>query len=149
MFARIIRKIQEKLGLTRSEAGVILFLCFGLMLGGSVKLLHLDESVAGYNFTESDSLFKAASSKIDSIISADETTSRAGTANEILTSPVNVNAATVEELVSLPGVGPVTARKIIEYRNANGPFASVEDLLNVKGIGVAKLRKMKPYLKTE
>lgn len=59
---------------------------------------------------------------------------------------VAVNAATAEELDALPGVGPATAQKIIEYRNQNGPFASAEDLLNVKGIGPKKLEKMRPYL---
>jgi competence protein ComEA len=45
--------------------------------------------------------------------------------------PVNINTATVEELVTLPGVGPVTARDIVDYRQRHGPFNSVADLLKV------------------
>jgi competence protein ComEA len=48
---------------------------------------------------------------------------------------VNINTATEQELDSLPGVGPVKAKAIVEYRKANGNFKSVDDLKNVKGIG--------------
>ncbi|MBW3622483.1 MAG: helix-hairpin-helix domain-containing protein [Armatimonadetes bacterium] len=59
---------------------------------------------------------------------------------------VNVNTATLEELDRLPGVGPSTAQKIMEYRDSHGPFTSPEGLLEVKGIGPKKLEKMRPYL---
>jgi competence protein ComEA len=52
---------------------------------------------------------------------------------------VNVNTATVAELESLSGVGPVTAQAIVDEREANGPFASVDDLTRVRGIGDKKL----------
>lgn len=57
--------------------------------------------------------------------------------------PVNVNSAGADRLQSLPGVGPATARAIIEHRQRNGPFASVDDLLEVPGIGPAKLEAMR------
>lgn len=56
---------------------------------------------------------------------------------------VNVNTATEAELDELPGVGPSTARAIIEEREANGPFRSVDDLMRVSGIGERKLEKLK------
>ncbi len=149
MFARIIRKIQQKLGLTRSETAVILFLSFGLVVGTGVKLMHLDESTAKYDFTDSDSFFREASSKIDSIISLEEDSSRGNRARKEIDSPVDINTATADELLMVPGVGPVTAGRIMEYRAAHGRFRSVEDLLNVKGIGKVKLEKMKPHLKAE
>ncbi len=52
---------------------------------------------------------------------------------------VHLNAATAEDLQTLPGVGPVLAGRIVAYREANGPFEVVEDLLGVPGIGEAKL----------
>jgi competence protein ComEA len=52
---------------------------------------------------------------------------------------VDLNAATAEQLETLPGVGPATAAAILEYRDANGPFASVDSLIDVPGIGEAKL----------
>ena len=50
---------------------------------------------------------------------------------------VNLNTATVDQLDELPGVGPVTAQSIVDWRTDNGPFRSVEDLLEVRGIGEA------------
>ena len=48
---------------------------------------------------------------------------------------VNINAATVQELSQLKGVGPAYAAKIVAYREANGPFAKSEDIMQVPGIG--------------
>lgn len=55
---------------------------------------------------------------------------------------VNLNTASRDQLVELPGVGEVTAKKIIDYRERHGPFASVRSLLDVPGIGEAKLAQL-------
>ena len=60
---------------------------------------------------------------------------------------VNINTATKEQLDTLPGVGPATADKIIEYRQTNGPFQSVEDIKSVRGIGDAKFSKMQSRIR--
>ena len=64
---------------------------------------------------------------------------------EEVTFPVNINTASARELEALPGIGEVIARRIIDYRNAHGPFQSVDELINVKGIGEKKLAELKPY----
>jgi len=56
-----------------------------------------------------------------------------------VTTPVDLNAATLDQLDGLPGIGPTTARAILERRREVGRFRSVDDLLTVKGIGEAKL----------
>lgn len=58
--------------------------------------------------------------------------------------PVNLNSATAEQLDTLDGVGPATATKILEWRQAHGGFRSVEDLAQVPGIGPKKLAALKP-----
>ena len=57
--------------------------------------------------------------------------------------PININRATASQLDSLDGIGPVIARRIIEYRKSNGPFITIEDLQKVSGIGVAKFATIK------
>jgi competence protein ComEA len=57
--------------------------------------------------------------------------------------PVHLNTATVEQLDELPGVGPVTAQKIIEYREQHGAFSSVDDLDAIPGIGPARLEQLR------
>jgi competence protein ComEA len=58
-------------------------------------------------------------------------------------SPVSLSSATAEQLDTLPGVGPVTAQKIVAYRQEHGPFTSVEALDAIPGIGPARLADLK------
>ncbi len=59
------------------------------------------------------------------------------------TAPVDLNTATVEQLDALPGVGPVTAQRIVDYRAQNGPFTSVDDLDAIPGIGPARIENLR------
>ncbi len=59
---------------------------------------------------------------------------------------VDVNTATAEQLDALPGIGPVLAQRIVDWRTAHGPFASVDDLDEVSGIGAATLAKFRSQL---
>jgi len=63
--------------------------------------------------------------------------------------PLNVNTATAEELERLPRIGPVLARRIIEYREAHGPFRRIEELEAVPGIGPKTLEELAPLIRVE
>ena len=59
---------------------------------------------------------------------------------------INLNTATMEQLEELPGIGPVTAKSIIDFRAKSGPFKRVEDLLAVPRISKKRFQKLAPYV---
>jgi len=59
---------------------------------------------------------------------------------------INLNTATKDELVALPGIGPAKAQAILDYRKAHGPFKSIEEVKDVKGIGARRFEKIKGEL---
>jgi len=60
--------------------------------------------------------------------------------------PINLNTATAAELEALPGVGPATAARIVEYRQKQGAFKKIEDLMNVRGVGEKMFLSLKPMI---
>jgi len=60
--------------------------------------------------------------------------------------PVNLNTATVTELMQLPRVGPRTAERIVAFRREHGPFQRPEELMNVKGIGEKTFRRLQRHI---
>lgn len=73
-----------------------------------------------------------------------------GTSGSIAVSQVgagiNINSASLEELNRLPGIGPVLAQRIIDYRQQHGPFRTIEDIQNVSGIGPQKYDGIKEII---
>lgn len=63
--------------------------------------------------------------------------------------PVNINKATAEELAALNGVGPVLAKRIVEYRTKHGAFKHPQDIKNVKGVGDAIYNNNKNFIKVK
>ena len=59
---------------------------------------------------------------------------------------LNVNAADQAELMALPGIGKVTAERIVTFRTEHGPFKSIDDLTQVKGVGKKVLEKIRPLV---
>lgn len=90
---------------------------------------------------------KGEISNIDSgYLSSQNYSSLNNNSSNIKNNKININKATQTQLETIPGIGPSTALKIINYRDENGKFISLEDIKNVSGIGEAKYEKIKNYI---
>jgi len=79
-------------------------------------------------------------------LEAQEKTAAKPKAVAAVTTPVNINTASVAQLEALPGIGAKTAQLIVDHRQKNGAFKKVEELMNVKGIGEKSFLKLKPMV---
>ncbi|MDP2777408.1 MAG: helix-hairpin-helix domain-containing protein, partial [Anaerolineales bacterium] len=59
---------------------------------------------------------------------------------------ININTAALEDLDSLPGIGPTNAQRIIDYRTENGPFSTIEEIMDVSGVGPATFDEIKDLI---
>jgi len=75
-----------------------------------------------------------------------QTARHASTKSPTTTGIVNINTASAADLEGLPGIGPKTAARIVEYRQKNGPFKKIEEVMNVRGVGEKNFLKLKPQL---
>lgn len=121
--------------------------------GGETKNADLSQVNLAYILSDGQKIYiPSKNEKIDTfVISSNEPdiekskeNSNEGASN--INSKININTATESQLDTLPGVGPSTAMKIIEYRNTNGKFKKIEDIKEVRGIGEAKYEDLKNYI---
>lgn len=126
---------------TRREQMTILFLTFALLVGGVVILIkHHRPGFAPELLLEEQAHDTTLVRERDQQPSPSE---------GLLLRKVNINRATVDELMELPGIGPKTARLIVAYRAERGGFRSLKDLKEVKGIGDKTLEQLRPFIKIE
>ncbi len=125
------KRLSTYLAFTRSEQNVLIFLVGAFILGSGLRLFSAKDT-ATLPDTDSarDSAFTALSAQSFRASETDQPPL------------VNINTATKDELIALPGIGEVTAERIIRYRERSGPFHSANDLLKVKGMTKKKLEQL-------
>jgi competence protein ComEA len=132
----MLRGLADRLALTSVERRAILFLSGTFLLGLVIRLIQgTFASPPIFDYSASDSTFAALSNGPTAPAIAPKP---AG--------PINLNAATKEALMTLPGIGPATAERIILEREDGGPFRSVNDLRRVRGLGPKRIEQLRPLV---
>ncbi len=144
--------VRQHLAFTRQETLAIAFLTVALMVGEAVRWYRSsvapDRPAMEYGALDSEFVARTRAGPGSQAEGAKMPT-RPRVEARLSPGCVNINTATLEQLTALPGIGPVTAGKIIAHRSENGPFESTEDLLAVNGIGPKKLARIRAYLRVE
>jgi competence ComEA-like helix-hairpin-helix protein len=144
--------VHQKLGFTKNEINVILFLILTFLGGLAVRWYQ--ESAAPderFDYSDQDRVFIERSRTL--LSQAGENPAQ-GTgsapapkkAGTPLPKSISLNTASADELVLLPGIGRTYAERIVQYRREHGPFHSIDELTRVKGIGKKTLDRIRVYL---
>lgn len=163
----MIDKFSAGFKMTASEMKVIIFLLLAFATGFILKSVFKvapNQNIRNFDYSYQDSLFVSIGIIEDSTSSKTEISNKkVDYKREVLdfserdfkkskTDPapseksINLNSASVSDLMMLPGVGQKTAESIIEYRNSRGGFRYIKELLEVKGIGTSKLEKIEKFV---
>ena len=138
--------------LTNQEKWVFVFLCTTLVSGYLIQYMkqrNMDDSLHIISKTEKEEFKQAAlhayssqgiqDNETPKIAAGDATEKNIKDGEEL----VNINTAVKQELMALPNIGPITAERIIRFRDDFGPFQSIDDLAKIKGIGPKTLERLK------
>lgn len=134
----LLQSLLIKLGMLAMTMGVVLW------IGWQVPQTMQRPAVTHAASLSSDDTAITTAAGVDSTISPAGVSEARAILNR--PQPVDLNRATAAEFDRLPGVGPVLARRMVDYRKSVGRFHAVEDLRAVKGIGKKKLERLKPFL---
>jgi competence protein ComEA len=154
-----VKDWQKYIGFTKNEKRVILFLIIVLVIGFGIKLyveVLSKPELPPYDFTEFDEKYRKASETYNKLLNGDTTIS--DSLNNVIDSLadkkqneykeflyVNINTASKDDFIKLPGIGEAMADEIVSYRDKKGKFKKIEDIMKVDGI--KKFDKIKEFIK--
>jgi competence ComEA-like helix-hairpin-helix protein len=161
--------LSKKIGFTKTEIKIVLFISSVLILGYGYKKIFLDHKKTAdkiIDYSGQNKLFNNYNFNNLNSDSAKSNDKKVDYKQEVLDfnrqsfnniqkkiipaeKSINLNTAKLSDFVKLPGIGEITAQSIIEYRKSVKKFNNVNELLNVKGIGNSKLKKIKKYIFVE
>ncbi len=157
---KVLEKLGRSIGFTPNEAKIVFVLVAAFLIGGALKLAGVStysERSVNYSVSDSDyarktrTLAQSLSSGDSSLIadSDDDDADDAQTSAtaQPVTYPLDINSATKEQIMTLPGIGEATAERIVAYREQYGRFSSLNQLREIKGIGDKRYEQLQPYLK--
>ena len=146
--SRISDAIDKAEGLKENADTKNINLAFKLEDGMKIYIPTIGESIAENEVNENNNMIDETSKYVTSASGVAQEENN-GQTEEKKSEKVNINKATQTELEGLPGIGPATAIKIINYRNENGKFKNIEDIKEVSGIGDAKYENIKDLICVE
>ncbi len=152
----LLDSLQQKVGFTRREAMALLLLSGTFLAGTGIQwfrstYMRPQRTLPAFDYSKSDSAYlyhtqrDSSTTPTQSRVSATTQKPKISSHSK-RTQPVNVNTASKEQLVMLPGIGPAMAERIIVYRKTAGRLTSIDQLTNVKGIGKKTLDKLRPFI---
>lgn len=145
---KILKRMQEFAAFTKNEQKVFLFLSAVFLAGVSVKAYKayfVQEPSHQFDYSAPDKEFEERSKRLGNPtleIAPAETLGNGHGAFKKL----DINSATKNDLVALPGIGEGIAEQILLYREERGAFTSLNQLRTIKGIGAKKFEKLRPYI---
>jgi len=164
----MLKIFSEKIGFTQTEIKVVLFLVIIFIVGLGAKYIFFQNSLANakkYDYSIQDSIFESIKLQDDGLRDKEIDSKPVDYKQEVLDfnttnfknskkdvppeKSININKASLRDLVKLPGIGEKTAGSIIDFRKKITRFKKLEDILNVKGIGTSKFNKIKKYIYIE
>jgi len=150
----VFSTFQQLFGFSRNELKVVLFLALTFLAGLAIRWTKsLHDEPGEFDYSKEDSVFLERSQQFllsrpseDSTATRPRRKAKQQPEEKLKPNSIDINNASKDQLMRLPGIGEAYAERIILYRDDHGPFRSVEELGHVKGIGKKTIARLRPFV---